>query len=138
MKLSNYFDKVKGISILSTADAEGRVNTSAISKPFVVDEETVAFVMTGNLTHKNLQSNPHAAYFFLEYGEKYDGVRLHLTKIKESMDMDDVHEIRRKRYPIFTTKYSQESKYAVYFKVDKVLPLVAPRVLKRGVKQPFA
>ena len=138
MKLSSYFNKVKGVSILSTADAKGNVNASAISKPFVVDEETVAFVMTDNLTHKNLQSNPHAAYFFLEYGEKYAGIRLHLTKIKESMDMDDIHEIRRKRYPIFTTKYSQESKYAVYFRVDMVLPLVAPRVLKRGVKQPIA
>ena len=138
MKLSSYFNKVKGVSILSTADAKGNVNASAISKPFVVDEETVAFVMTDNLTHKNLQSNPHAAYFFLEYGEKYAGIRLHLTKIKESMDMDDIHEIRRKRYPIFTTKYSQESKYAVYYRVDMVLPLVAPRVLKRGVKQPIA
>jgi len=135
MKLANYFDKVKGISILSTADAEGRVNTSAISKPFVVDEETVAFVMTGNLTHKNLQSNPKAAYFFLEQGEKYDGVRLHLTKVRESRDMAVIEEIRKRRYPIFSIKYSQESKYAVFFKVDKVLPLVAPGVLKRGVTQ---
>ena len=136
MKLSNYFDKVKGFGTLSTADSKGNVNASAISKPFVVDEETVAFVMTGNLTHKNLQSNPSAAYFFLEKSEKYDGVRLHLTKIKESRDMAVIEEIRKKRYPIFSAKYSQESKYAVYFKVDKVLPLVAAGVLKRGVTQP--
>jgi hypothetical protein len=135
MKLSNYFDKVKGISILSTADSKGNVNASAISKPFVVDEDTVAFVMTGNLTHKNLQSNPKAAYFFLEQGEKYDGVRLHLTKVRESRDMAVIEEIRKKRYPIFSIKYSQESKYAVFFQVDKVLPLVAAGVLKRGVTQ---
>jgi hypothetical protein len=136
MKLANYFDRVKGFGILSTADSKGRVNAAAISKPFVVDERTVAFVMPGNLTHKNLQSNPYAAYYFLEKSEKYDGVRLHLTRIRESRAMADIEEIRKKRYPIFTTKYSLESKYAVYFKVDKVLPLVAAGVLKRDVKQP--
>ncbi len=136
MKLDSYFDKIKGFGILSTADSNGKVNASAISKPFVVDEDTVAFVMPGNLTHKNLQSNPHAAYYFLEKSDKYDGIRLYLTKIKESRDMAVIEEIRKKRYPIFTTKYNNESKYAVYFKVDKALPLVASGVLKRGVKQP--
>jgi len=136
MKLESYFDKIKGFGILSTADSNGKVNASAISKPFVVDEDTVAFVMPGNLTHKNLQSNPHAAYYFLEKSDTYDGVRLYLTKVKESRDMAAIEEIRKKRYPIFTTKYNSESKYAVYFKVDKVLPLVATGVLKRGVKQP--
>ena len=136
MKLESYFDKIKGFGILSTADSNGKVNASAISKPFVVDEDTVAFVMPGNLTHKNLQSNPHAAYYFLEKSDKYDGIRLYLTKIKESRDMAVIEEIRKKRFPIFTTKYNNESKYAVYFKVDKVLPLVATGVLKRGVKQP--
>lgn len=135
MKLASYFDKVKGFGTLSTADSKGNVNAAAISKPYVVDEDTVAFVMTNNLTHKNLQSNPHAAYFFIEKSEKYDGVRLYLTKIKESRDMEVIEEIRKKRYPIFSAKYSQESKYAVYFKVDKILPLVAPGVLKRGVTQ---
>ncbi len=135
MKLESYFDKIKGFGILSTADSNGKVNASAISKPFVVDEDTVAFVMPGNLTHKNLQSNPHAAYYFLEKSDKYDGIRLYLTKIKESRDMAVIEEIRKKRYPIFTTKYNNESKYAVYFKVDKALPLVASGVLKRGVKQ---
>ncbi|MCK7578009.1 MAG: hypothetical protein MZV65_21155 [Chromatiales bacterium] len=40
-----------------------------------------------------------------------------------------------KTLSIFGTKYSQESKFAVFFKVEKVLPLVAPGVLKRGVTQ---
>jgi len=135
MKLANYFDKVKGFGILSTADSKGNVNAAAISKPYVFDEKTVAFVMPDNLTHKNLQSNSQAAYFFLEKSEKYDGVRLHLTKTKESKDMGVIEEIRKKRYPIFTTKYDNVSKYAVYFNVEKVLPLVAAGVLKRGVTQ---
>jgi len=135
MKLANYFDKVKGFGILATADSKGNVNAAAISKPVMIDEDTAAFIMAGHLTHKNLKSNPHAAYYFIEKSDKYDGVRLYLTKIKESQDMTIIEEIRKKRYPIFTMKYNNESKYIVYFKVEKALPLVADGVLKRGVTQ---
>jgi len=135
MKLANYFDKVKGFGILATADSKGNVNAAAISKPVMIDEDTAAFIMAGHLTHKNLKSNPHAAYYFIEKSDKYDGVRLYLTKIKESQDMTIIEEIRKKRYPIFTIKYNNESRYVVYFKVDKALPLVADGVLKRGVTQ---
>ena len=135
MKLANYFDKVKGFGILATADSKGNVNAAAISKPVMIDEDTAAFIMAGHLTHKNLKSNPHAAYYFIEKNDKYDGVRLYLTKIKESQDMTIIEEIRKKRYPIFTIKYNNESRYVVYFKVDKALPLVADGVLKRGVTQ---
>lgn len=34
-------------------------------------------------THHNLQSNPHAAYLFVEEGHGYKGKRLYLTKIEE-------------------------------------------------------
>ena len=135
MNLANYFDKVKGFGILATADSKGNVNAAAISKPVMIDEDTAAFIMAGHLTHKNLKSNPHAAYYFIEKSDKYDGVRLYLTKIKESQDMTIIEEIRKKRYPIFTIKYNNESRYVVYFKVDKALPLVADGVLKRGVTQ---
>lgn len=135
MKLESYFEKAKGFGILSTADAKGNVNASAISKPYFIDENTVAFVMPNNLTHKNLQSNLKAAFLFIEKGEKYDGVRLHLTKARETKDMELIETIRKKRYPIFSIKYINESKYAVIFNVDKVLPIVAPGVLKRGIKQ---
>ncbi len=135
MNLETYFEKVKGFGILSTADSEGNVNASAISKPYFMDDNTVAFVLPNNLTHKNLQSNFKAAYFFLEKSEKYDGLRLHLTKIRESTDMELIETIRKKRYPIFSIKYNNQSKSAVIFNVDKVLPIVAPGVLKRGVTQ---
>lgn len=135
MKLESYFEKAKGFGILSTADSKGKVNAAAISKPYVIDENTVAFVMPNNLTHKNLQSNGQAAYFFLEKSEKYSGLRLHLTKARESQDMELIEKIRKKRYPIFSIKYNNESKFAVIFKVDNVLPIVAQGVLKRGVTQ---
>ncbi len=62
MKLSEYFEKTKGRGIIATADAEGKVGIAVYARPHFIDEETVAFIMGDKLMHKNLQSNPHAAY----------------------------------------------------------------------------
>jgi hypothetical protein len=83
MKLNEYFEKKTGRSVLATADDKGIVNVAIYSRPHFMDEETIAFIMADRLTHNNLQSNPHAAYLFMESGDKYVGKRLHLTKIKE-------------------------------------------------------
>ena len=58
MKLGDYFDKVKGLGVLSTADSSGKVNSAVYARPHVVDEQTVAFIMADRLSHANLQSNP--------------------------------------------------------------------------------
>ncbi len=133
MNLGEYFDKVKGYGIMATADAEGNVNTAALSRPTVMEDGTVAFLMSGHLTHHYLQSNPHASYYFVEHGKSYGGKRLYLTKVREEENnLELIESLRKKRYPIFTIKYDNESKYVVFFKVDKVLPLTSDGVLKPG------
>ena len=84
-----------------------------------MDEETIAFIMTERLTHQNLQSNPHAAYLFIEAGEKLSGKRLFLTKTKEEKDSELLYSIRRK-----SCGDDRGGKYLVYFKIDKVLPVL--------------
>jgi hypothetical protein len=39
----------------------------------LINEETIAYSMTDRLTQSNLRSKPHAAYLFMESGEKYEG-----------------------------------------------------------------
>jgi hypothetical protein len=134
MKLADYFEKVKGYGVFATADSKGTVNVAALSRPTVMEDGTVAFIMSGHLTHHNLESNPHAAYYFVEKGKDFGGKRLYLTKVRESEDSELIDTLRKKRYPIFTTKYDNESKYVVFFTVDKVLPLMADGVLKPGEK----
>jgi hypothetical protein len=119
MKLSEYFKTAKGQGVLATAGAEGKVDVALYANPHVIDDETIAFIMTEKLTHKNLQSNSHAAYLFIEEEEKYKGKRLYLTKIKEEKDSPLLDSIRRKEYPHLKGK-----EYLVYFKVNKVLPLI--------------
>jgi len=130
MDLGEYFDKARGFGIFATADSDGKVNVAALSRPTIMDDGSAAFLMSGHLTHNNLQSNPHAAYYFVEHGERYGGKRLYLTKTGEDEDLQLIDRLRKKRYPIFTTKYDNESKYVVFFKVDKILPLVADGVLE--------
>ncbi len=134
MDLAEYFEKTKGFGVFATADSEGKVNVAALSRPTMMDDGTAAFIMAGHLTHNNLQSNPHAAYYFVEHGGSYGGKRLYLTKVNEEENADLIEKLRKKRYPIFTIKYDNESKYVVFFRIDNVLPLVADGVLKPGAK----
>ena len=119
MKIGDYFGTARGTGVLATADSKGIVGIAIYAAPHVIDDETVAFIMTEKLTHNNLQSNPHAAYLFIEGDEKYKGKRLFLTKIKEEKDSPTLESLRRKEYPNLKGK-----EYLVYFKIDKVLPLV--------------
>lgn len=121
MKIGEYFKTAKGRGVMATADGKGKVDVAIYASPHVVDENTVAFLMTDRLTHANLQSNPHAAYLFTEEEEKFKGVRLILTKTKEETDPQKLDEIRRRAYPELKGK-----EFLVYFHVDKALPLIGP------------
>lgn len=123
MKLSEYFDKAEGVGILATADATGRVDAAIYGRPHFFDEETVAFIAAEKLTHGNLQSNPHAVYLFKEK-EGYVGKRLYLTKIREEKDSELIEEIRRKKFSEVEGKRRTNSRYLIYFRLDKVLPLI--------------
>jgi hypothetical protein len=124
MKLSEYFQKTTGRGALATAGSDGKVDVAVYARPHFIDEETIAFIMADRLTHKNLQSNSHAAYLFMESGEKFIGKRLFLTKTKEEKDSDLIEKIRRKESCPVYEEYRDEIRYLVYFRIDKDLPLI--------------
>jgi len=124
MSLKDYFNNIKGFGVMATADSDGIVDTAVYGRPHFIDDDTVAFIMADRLTHHNIQSNPHAAYLYLESGEGYKGKRLFLTKIKEEENMEKVNEMRRRSRCPVDENYLKEKKFVVYFKIDKVLPLI--------------
>jgi hypothetical protein len=124
MKLSEYFENKKGLGVIATADSDGRVDAAVYARPHFIDEETIAFIMLERLTHKNLQSNPHAAYLFMEEGDKYIGKRLYLTKIREEKNSEFIDTLRRRKD---YKEYKDTTRYLVYFRIDKVLPLVGDK-----------
>jgi hypothetical protein len=127
MKLSEYFEKKKGRGVIATADSEGKVGVAVYARPHFVDEKTVAFIMADRLIHKNLESNPHAAYLFMESGEKYIGKRLYLTKAKEEKDSELIDQTRRRESCPVDEGYRKGTRFLVYFKINKVLPLIGAK-----------
>jgi hypothetical protein len=123
MNLHEYFESKTGIGVLSTADAQGRVDSAIYARPHVMDDGLLAFIMTERLTHKNIQSNPHAVYLFKEIGPGWKGKRLFLTKVREEQDTELLQSLRRRKY---SPEEEAEMKplHLVFFQLDNERPLV--------------
>ncbi len=126
MRLDEYFDSAKGVGVLATADADGKVNVAIYSRPHFLgdDDQELAFIMNPRLSHDNLQSNPHAAYLFIEEGQGYVGKRLFLTRIREETDPERILAVRRPDLPPQCDATEVQRKYLVHFRVDGTRPLV--------------
>jgi len=118
--LRTYFENAKGIGVMATSDAEGKVDAAIYSRPHFMEDGTVAFIMRDRLTHHNLQSNQHAAYLFVEEGPGYIGKRLYLSKVREEENSQRIDQISRRQYH----SPPGDNRFLVYFTVDKVLPLI--------------
>lgn len=127
MTLSEYFETVKGRGMLATADSKGNVDVAVYSRPHFIDENTIAYIMRDRLTHENLQSNPQAAFLFMESGEKYTGKRLYLTKIKEETDPEAIKKIQWRKTYKDPDDEPNVKRFLVYFKIDRVLPLIGDK-----------
>lgn len=123
MDLHEYFESKTGIGVLSTADAQGRVDSAIYARPHVMDDGLLAFIMTERLTHQNIQSNPHAVYLFKENGPGWTGKRLFLTKVREEQDTELLQSLRRRKY---SPEEEAEMKplHLVFFQLDNERPLV--------------
>ncbi|MHC4638847.1 MAG: pyridoxamine 5'-phosphate oxidase family protein [Planctomycetota bacterium] len=124
MTLSDYFENAQGLGILATADSEGKVDMALYAVPRVFADNTIGLVLRERLSHKNLQSNPNAAYMFVERGEGYCGKRLYLTKMREEKNSSLIECLKRQDPKIYPTGLDDSNKYLVYFRVDKIRPLI--------------
>jgi len=123
MNLKNYFCEQKGIGVLSTADAEGRVDAAIFARPQVMPDGSLAMIMRDRLTHKNLQENPYSVYLFIENTAGYQGVRLFLKKIREDDDPELIQEMTRRSLSPQEDQ-AKGPKFIVYFAVEKILQLI--------------
>jgi hypothetical protein len=97
MELKAYFENTQGTGILATADAQGRVDAAVYSRPHVMEDGTLAFIMRDRLTHHNLQSNTQATYLFIEDVPGYQGKRLFMTNVREEQDPEKIKALKRRR-----------------------------------------
>ena len=121
MSVVEYFASVEGVGILGTADSEGKVDMAVYARPHMIDDTTIAFIMRDRLSHKNIQSNPNAAYLFMENGPGYNGKRLYLVKTGEETDPEVIQSFSRKERNVPS---SDEKRFLLYFAIDNARPLV--------------
>jgi hypothetical protein len=125
MSLAEYFENIKGLGVLATSDSEGNVDIAVYSRPYIIDDKTIAFSMLEKLSYSNIQSNPKAAYMFVEEGERYSGKRLHLTMTGEEKDEERIKQIKQQH-----SKAKDDDgkvRHLIYFTVDKIRPLVGDK-----------
>ena len=123
MTLEEYFNGVTGKGIMSTADADGKVDAAIYSTPHLLEDGTLAFIMRDHLTHHNIGSNPYAAYLFIEDGPHYKGIRLFLKKVREDTDPELISKMTRRHLTPEQDK-AKGAKFLVYFSLEKILPLI--------------
>ena len=123
MTLKEYLQSVTGTGVLATADAGGKVDAAIYSKPHILEDNTLAFIMRDHLTHNNIGENPYATYLFIEDAPHYKGIRLFLKKVREDSDPDLIAQMtRRNLTPEQDT--ARGPKFLVYFVLEKALPLI--------------
>ena len=123
MSLTEYFQSVEGTGILATSDSEGHVDLAIYSRPYVIDENTIAFSMLERTSFANVQSNPRAAFMFVEHGKGYNGKRLYLIMTGEESDSQRIEEIKP-QHPKRHKSTTESGRHFIYFAVDKIRPLV--------------
>jgi hypothetical protein len=125
MSLTEYFENIKGLGVLATSDADGNVDIAVYSRPYIIDEKTIAFSMLEKLSYSNIQSNPKAAYMFVEESPGYKGKRLHLTMTGEEKDEEQIKQIKQQHSK--AKDYDGKVRHLMYFTVDKIRPLVGDK-----------
>ncbi len=123
MELKDYFENTKGVGVMATADAAGKVDAAVYARPHILEDGTMAMIMRDRLTHANLQSNPHAAYLFMESGPGFKGKRFFLTRIREEGDGELLQTLKR-RCVSPEEDAEKGAKFLVIFTIDKELPLI--------------
>jgi hypothetical protein len=123
MNLEEYFRAAEGTGILATSDSTGNVNAAIYSRPYVIEENKIAFSMLERTSFANIGSNPKAAYMFIEKGEGYKGKRLYLAKAGEETDPQRIEQIKSQQPKRHESK-TDSARHFVYFTIEKIRPLV--------------
>ncbi len=123
MNLKEYFANTNGYGVMSTSDSKGSLNAAVYSRPHVMEDGSLAVIMNNRLSHENVKDNPNAHYLFIEDGPGYKGKRLTLSFLREEQDSDLLFELCRRCHPS-DLEPEGKTRFLVYFKVEKELPLV--------------
>ena len=131
MTLNEYF-KNYGTGVMATADVNGKVDAAIYSRPHIMADGRLAFIMRERLTYENLKTNPHAVFLFMTHSEHHQGIRLFLRKIGEDNDSELIGSMTRRSLTPEEDK-AAGPKHIVYFSLEKILPLIGGKEIKMDI-----
>jgi len=123
MTLKEYFNNTRGTGVLATADSEGRTDAAIYSRPHIMDDGSLAFIMRERLSLNNLQSNRYATFLFMEHEAHLKGIRLFMEKTGEDTNDELISRMTRRNLTPEEDK-AAGPKHIVYFSLGKILSLV--------------
>jgi hypothetical protein len=129
MNIKEYFDTTQGKGFMATASSDGNVDIAVYSRPHVLEDGTLAFIMRDRLTHAYLQDNDHATYAFLENNSGYKGIRLFMKKTGEDTNEELIASMTR-RHLSPEEDAAKGPKFIVYFSIGKILTLIGGQELE--------
>ena len=113
-----------GLGVMSTAAADGRVNSAVYARPHVIDETTLVWGMTDRRTYRNVSENRHASFLFKTASSGFSGVRLTLELIRTEEEGELLATIKANADTVVGPGAGAAVTHAVWFTVTEVRELV--------------
>ena len=123
MKLSELFAS-QGVAVLSTAAADGTVNSAIYARPHVIDETTVVWGMTDKRTFRNISENRNASFLFKTSAPGFSGVRLSLEMMKSEEEGELLDTIKANAEAVVGPGAGAAVTHAVWFTITERRELI--------------
>ncbi len=126
-KLAEYFNKQPRLSVLSTSDKNGKVDSAVIGSPQMTEEKTVIVALSNGRTFTNLQENPNAVFMIMEPGAgilDWKGIRVYLKMSGYVTSGPQIDTYKSQMAKVIGEQAAGMIKVLATFEVTEVRPLI--------------
>jgi hypothetical protein len=126
-KLVEYFNKQPRLSVLSTSDKKGKVDSAVIGSPQMTEEKTVIVALSKGRTFANLQENPNAVFMIMEPGAgilDWKGIRVYLKMSGYVTSGPQIDAYKSQMAKVVGEQAVDMIKVLATFEVTEVRPLI--------------
>ncbi len=113
-----------GLGVMSTAAADGSVNSAVYARPHVIDDTTLVGGMTDKRTYRNICENRHASFLFKTSSPGFSGIRLTLELIRTEEEGELLETIKANADVVVGPGAGAAVTHAVWFRVTEIRELI--------------
>jgi hypothetical protein len=126
-KLTEYFNKLPRIGVISTSSKDGKLDSAVYGSPQMIDEKTVIVALAKGRTFANLQENPNAMFMIMEQGAgilDWKGIRVYLRMREYATSGPQLDTYKSQTAKIVGRQAADMIKVLATFEVTEVRPLI--------------